>query len=101
MNKNNFGQNSQVKYKKLIRFINQPIWALLIKNMPINKDDQVIIFVKSYLLQETNMGWNKKNKKNQIAIGMAQKIIIKGVSSQITFNIININNLKDIWDIFE
>lgn len=31
-----------------------------------------------------------------MAIRMAQKIIIKEVSSQITFNIIDINNLKKI-----
>lgn len=31
-----------------------------------------------------------------MAIRMAQKIIIKEVSSQITFNIMNINNLKNM-----
>ena len=36
-----------------------------------------------------------------MAIGIAQKIIIEGVSSQIIFNIIYINKPKDIWDILK
>lgn len=36
-----------------------------------------------------------------MAIDIDQKIIIEGVSSQITFNIIDINNPKDMWNILK
>ena len=49
-------------------------------------------------LRGANMGWNKENKEDRMAIGMAQKIIIEGVSSQIAFNIMDIDNPKDMWD---
>lgn len=41
----------------------------------------------------------KRIKKDRIVIKIVQKIIIEGVSSQITFNIININNSKEMQDI--
>lgn len=40
----------------------------------------------------------KKVKKDHIAIGTVQQIIKEGVSDQIAFNIMDLRNLKELWD---
>lgn len=42
--------------------------------------------------------WGKKIRKDRIAIGIAQRIIKEGVSNQMAFNIMDLKNLKEMWD---
>lgn len=43
-----------------------------------------------------NMG--KITKKDRMAIGIAQQIIQKGIKNQIAFYIMDLKNLKEMWD---
>lgn len=101
MNKNSLGGSGQAKQKLLTGFINWPIWVMLTKSMLIEKDVWDLISNRSCPIRGHNSGWNKENKEDRMIIGIAQKIIIKGVSSQITFNIMDIDNQKEMWDILK
>lgn len=67
---------------------------MLIKGIFIGKKIGDIISVGPHSLLKANMDQVKENKKDQMVIEIAQKNIIKEVSSQITFNIMDIDNLK-------
>ncbi len=42
--------------------------------------------------------WMKEVKEDRIAVGIAQRIITEGVSDQIAFNIIYLEDPKEMWD---
>ena len=42
--------------------------------------------------------WSKKVKEDRMAVGIAQRIIIEGVSDQIAFNIMDLKDPKEMWD---
>lgn len=71
------------------------------KSMLIEKNVQDIMFVRLCYLQGPYTDWNGENKKDHMAIRPSQKIIIKGVNSQIAFHIINIKNSNDMQDTFQ
>lgn len=48
-------------------------------------------------MQKNPILFEKEVKKNWMAIGIAYHIIIKEISSEIAFNIIDLEDLKDIW----
>lgn len=67
---------------------------MLIKSMLIEKNLWNLISNRSCPIRGPNSSWNKENKEDKMIIEIVQKIIIKGVSSQIAFNIMDIDNQK-------
>lgn len=96
INKNSFDRSGQSKHEKLSGFINGSTCAIPTKTILIKMDIWDIVFVGSCSLQGTNIGQNKKNEEDQMAIVIAQGIIIEGVSGQVAYNIIDIDNPKNI-----
>lgn len=64
--------------------------------MLIEKNIWNLIFNKPCLIQSLNTGWIKENKEDRIVIKIMQKIIVENVSSLITFNTIDIHDLKEM-----
>lgn len=49
--------------------------------------------------QRRNPGlWGKEIKEDHMAVGTAQQFIREGISDQITFNIMHLENPKEMWD---
>lgn len=43
----------------------------------------------------------KKSQKDQITVEISWKIVLKGIKNQIAFNIIDLEDLKKMWDKLE
>ena len=85
------------KREKLTGFANWPIWSMITKTMLIEKDVWDLIETGPRLLRENPTLFGKKVKEDQMAIGIARRIIVEGISSQIAFNIMDLEDPKDMW----
>lgn len=93
----NSGRN-QAKREKLIGFTNWPVWSGITKSMLIEKDVWNLVLTGPRPQCENPGLWSKKIKENRMAVDIAQKIIRKGVSDQIAFNIMDLKDPKEMWD---
>lgn len=66
--------------------------------MLIEKDIWDLVLIGPCFICKNLRIWAKKVKKDQIVVDITQQIIREDVSNQITFNIIDIKDLKQIWD---
>lgn len=67
------------------------------ESMYIEKDAWDLNKKKPRFAQENPALWQKKIKKDRINIEIARRIIVEGVNNQITYNIMDFHNLKNIW----
>ena len=96
----NSGGN-QAKKEKLIGFANWPVWSGITESMLIEKDVWDFISTGPHPSRKNPGLWTKEIKEDRMTVGIVQRIIRKGVSNQITFNIMNFKNPKVIWDKFK
>lgn len=66
--------------------------------MLIKKNLWNIVETSSHPERQNPALWVKEVKKDWIAVGIARQIILEGVSEQIAFNIIDLEDLKEMWD---
>lgn len=90
------GSSSAAKQEKLVSHSDWSIWLMIIKFILIEKDIRNLIKKKPRLTQENPALWQKEIKKDQMAIKIVQRIIIKRVNNQIVFNIMDFQDLKDM-----
>ena len=87
---------NQAKNEKLIRFANWPVWSGIIEFMLIEKNVWDLVSIRPWLQCDNPGLWSKEIKEDRMAVGIAQRIIRKGVSDQITFNIMDLKDPKEI-----
>ena len=87
---------SQAKCKKLIDFTNLLIWSMIIKLMPIEKDVWDLVSTGLQLECQNPILFSKEVKEDQIMVEIGQQIILKGVNDQIIFNIIDLEDPKEM-----
>lgn len=88
----------QAKREKLTGFANWPIWSMITKSMLIEKDVWDLVTTGPRPVRQNPQLWIKEIKEDRMAVGIAQRIITEGVSNQIAFNIMDLEDPKDIWD---
>ncbi len=90
--------SSQAKREKLVGFSNWPVWSGITESMLIKKDVWDLVLTGPRPARENPGLWSKEVKEDRMAVGIAQRIIREGVSDQITFNIMDIKDPKQMWD---
>ena len=88
----------QAKHKKLIGFSNWPIWSGITESMLIEKDVWDLVSTGLRPQCENTALWSKEIKEDRMVVGIAQRIIREGVSDQIAFNIMDLKDLKEMWE---
>lgn len=91
------GNNNQAKREKLVGFSNWPIWSGITESMLIEKDMWDLVSTGPRPERQNPGIWTKEIREDQMAIGIAQQIIKKGVSNEIAFNIMDIRDPKQMW----
>ncbi len=71
---------------------------MLTKSMLIEKDVWDLISRGPRPPRQNPKLLTKEVKEDRIAIGIAKRIITEGVNDQIAFNIIDLNDSKDMWE---
>ena len=90
--------STQAKQERLTGFANWPIWSMITKSMLIEKDVWDLIAI-SLRPERQNPGlFTKKVKEDRMAVGIARRIILESISDQIAFNIIDLEDPKEMWD---
>lgn len=89
---------TQAKREKLTGFVNWPLWSMLTRSMMIEKDvwDLISQGPREPIANPALFG--KEAKENQMAIGIAQRIITEGISDQIAVNIMDLEDPKEMWE---
>ncbi len=95
-NFNNRG--NQAKQDELTGFANRPIWSMITKSMLKEKDVWDFVSIGPRRERQNPAFWTKEVKEDRIAVRIAQQIITKSVSGQIAFNIIDLEDPKEMWD---
>ena len=90
--------STQAKQERLTGFANWPIWSMITKCMLIEKDVWDLIATGPRSKRQNRGLFTKKVKEDRIAIGIARRIILDGVNDQIAFNIMDLEDFKEIWD---
>lgn len=98
MNNDKSENTNGPRREKLKGFTNWPWWADLTRAMLVEKDVWDQIEIGSRQPPTTLSERELKTKENQMAIGMATRIIKKGVNDDIFNNIINIIDPKEMWE---
>lgn len=94
--KRNDNTSGGSRREKLTGFTNWPQWSDLTRTILIKKD--VWSLVETGPRPNLAIIWEQKTKKNRIAIRTLTRIIKKGVNNDIFNNIINITDLKEMWE---
>lgn len=89
---------SQAKREKLTSFANWPVWSGITESMLIEKEFWDLVSTGSCLKRQNPMLWAKEIKEDRMAVGIALQIITEGVSDQIALNIMDLKDLKEMWD---
>lgn len=92
----NFG--TQAKREKLTGHANWPIWSMISKSMLIEKDCWDLVATGPRPERQNALLWPKEVKEDRMAVGIARRIILEGVSDQIAFNIMDLEDPKEMWD---
>lgn len=89
---------SQARREKLTGFANWPIWSMITKSMLIEKDVWDLIETGPRPARDNPSLWGKEIKEDRMAVGIACRIIVEGVNNQIAFNIMDLEDPKDMWN---
>lgn len=87
---------SQAKREKLTGFTNWPIWPMITKSILIKKDIWDLVSTGPRPKRQNPTLFSKEAKKDQMAVGIARQIILKGVNDQIAFNIMDLEDPKEM-----
>lgn len=70
---------------------------MITKSMLIEKDVWGLIETGPRPIRENPRLWGKEIKEDRMAIGIARRIIVEVVNDQIAFNIMDLEDPKDMW----
>lgn len=70
---------------------------MITKSMLIEKDVWDLIETGPRPVRDNPTLWGKEIKEDRMAVGIARRIIVEGVNNQIDFNIMDLEDLKDMW----
>lgn len=90
--------SNQAKREKLTGFANWPIWSMITKLIFIEKDMWDLVSTGPRPERQNPTLWTKEVKEDRMAVGTACRIIIEGVNDQIAFNIMDLEDPKEMWD---
>ena len=90
--------STQAKRERLTGFANWPIWSMITKSMLIEKDVWDLIATGPRPERQNPGLFTKEVKEDRMAVGIARRIILEGVSDQIAFNIMDLEDPKEMWD---
>lgn len=71
---------------------------MISKSMLIEKDVWDLIATGPQPVRQNPQLWTEEVKEDRMAVGIARRIILEGVSDQIAFNIMDLEDPKQMWD---
>ncbi len=87
---------TKAKQEKLTGFVNKPVWSEITESMLIEKGVWYLVSTGPRPVCKNPGFWSKEVKEDRMVVGIAQRIIRKGVSNQIAFNIMDLKDPKEM-----
>lgn len=89
-------RGAQAKQEKLTKFANWPVLSDITKSMLMEKDVWDLVSIRPRPQCKNPRLWAKDVKEDCIVVGIAQQIIRESISDEITFNIIDLEDPKEM-----